>query len=277
MDEVQALVRQFDRDRYLAALFAPEAKRPHLLALYAFHAEVARIASLVSEPQLAEIRLQWWLDSLDCIYAGEAQAHPVAKALTDAIKEGDIPKFALINMARAHQFDFYSDPMPSLNDLEGYLGETAGALVRLGSMILDQDAALQCGEAAGLAGVAYGLSQVLARLPQALGLRQCFLPKEILGRLGLTPDNFAEPQHEEVASTVLSEIRIAGERRLAELHGLTGTIKPAVAPAFLHAALAAPTFAKCRRRGPKLTSRGGEIGQVVKQWVLWKAARGALF
>lgn len=30
-------VRDGDKDRYLASLFAPDGKRPHLLALYAFN------------------------------------------------------------------------------------------------------------------------------------------------------------------------------------------------------------------------------------------------
>ena len=113
MDEVEGLVRQHDQDRYLASLFAPEDKRRHLLALYAFSVEISRIASLVHEPPLGEIRLQWWLDTLDGIYDGVIQAQPVARALGAAIKVGDIPKHALVNLAKAHAFDFYSDALPS--------------------------------------------------------------------------------------------------------------------------------------------------------------------
>ena len=67
------LVRQVDRDRYLAALFAPEDKRADLLALYAFNAEITRVRDIVTEPHLGEIRLQWWQDTLDAIYHGDAQ------------------------------------------------------------------------------------------------------------------------------------------------------------------------------------------------------------
>ena len=277
MDEVQAFVRQHDRDRYLASLFAPEEKRPHLLALYAFHAEVARIAGLVSEPQLAEIRLQWWLDTLEGLYAGEAQAHPVAKALGEAIKIGGIPKFALTNMAKAHQFDFYSDPMPSQNDLEGYLGETSGALVRLGAMILDQDAALECGEAAGLAGVTYGLAQVLNNLPRAQALKQCFVPADILERRGLQAQKLAVPENAVAVREALAEIRVLADKRLGELLVQAPTIKETVAPAFLHVALARPYLAKAKSLGALVLAQGAEISQLRKQWVLWKAARSAHF
>ena len=277
MQEVQDFVRLHDRDRYLASLFAPEGKRGHLLALYAFHAEIARIPSLVSEPQLAEIRLQWWLDTLEGIYAGEVQAHPTAQALAEAIKVGDIPKFALVNMAKAHQLDFYSDAIPSLNDLEGYLGETSGALIRLGAMILDQQAAQACGEAAGLAGVAYGLALVVARLPQVIVTQRQFIPKDIQVRHGLTPDSLTAASDEAIVSGVIGDLCDQAEKRLAELHLVSGAIAPIVAPAFQHAVLAQSYLAKARKKGASFLLEGAELSQFRKQWVLWQAARGPLF
>ena len=70
-------VRELDRDRYIADLFAPAAARKHLFALHAFSAEVARIRDTVSDPVLGEIRLQWWRDALIAGGGG----HPVASAL----------------------------------------------------------------------------------------------------------------------------------------------------------------------------------------------------
>jgi 15-cis-phytoene synthase len=152
------LVRQFDRDRYLASLFAPDEKRKHLLALYAFNVEICRVPNLVSEPQIGEIRLQWWLDVLAAIDKGEPQDHPVAQALASAVTENALPITSLENLVKAHIFDLYADPMPSVNDLEGYLGETESALIQLGAVILA--GASSVGAIAGLAGVAYGLAKL---------------------------------------------------------------------------------------------------------------------
>ena len=41
-----ALVREADRDRYLATLFAPAEHRDALFALYAFNVEIARVRDL---------------------------------------------------------------------------------------------------------------------------------------------------------------------------------------------------------------------------------------
>jgi phytoene synthase len=277
MDEIATLVRQYDRDRYLSALFAPEDKRPHLLALYAFNVEISRIAALVSEPHLAEIRLQWWLDTLDAIYEGAPQASPVARGLMAAIRAGDLPQAALVNLAKAHSFDFYSNPMPTREDLEGYLGETSSALIQLAVMILDRDAAPRCTEACGLAGVAYGLAQVLNTLPQAQRLKQSFLPADTLLKHGLQASALHQPQPAPGMAHMFGDIIGWGEQRLIELRGITGTVKPSVAPAFLHVALARAYFRKARKQGVTLVNSGCEISPLRKQWWLWRAARDLHF
>ncbi len=43
------LVRQADRDRFLAALFAPAEHRGALYALYAFNVEIARVRDVARE------------------------------------------------------------------------------------------------------------------------------------------------------------------------------------------------------------------------------------
>ncbi len=89
-----ALVREADRDRYLATLFAPAAQRDALYALYAFNVEIARVRDLAREPMPGEIRLQWWREALSGEREGEAAAHPVAAALARdarALRAGERP------------------------------------------------------------------------------------------------------------------------------------------------------------------------------------------
>ena len=63
-------MREADRDRYLASLFAPAGPRDALFALYAFNVEIARVRELAREPMPGEIRLQWWREVL----AGERES-----------------------------------------------------------------------------------------------------------------------------------------------------------------------------------------------------------
>ena len=61
----EQLVREADKDRFLATLFAPAAQRPALFALYAFNAEIARVRDIAREPMPGEIRLQWWREVVE--------------------------------------------------------------------------------------------------------------------------------------------------------------------------------------------------------------------
>lgn len=271
------LVRQIDRDRYLSALFAPEEKRADLLALYAFNAEITRIRDVVTEPHLGEIRLQWWQDTLDAIYHGDAQEHPVAIALARVIAAADLPKHALKNLVAAHIFDFYSDPMPTLVDLEGYLGETSSALLQMASLILAGHEGLENAEVSGLAGVAYGMAGLLRSLPLHHRRSQCFIPLELLAQRDLKPTDLWAPANDDAVSVLLAEFREKARQRLSQARKMAWTIKPAAMPAFLHVALTEPYLNEAAKQGTKLLRHGGDLSQWRKQWILWKAARSESF
>jgi len=254
-DYCQDLVRAGDKDRFLANLFAPADKRPHLMALHAFDLEIARVREAVSEPRLGEIRLQWWLDTLDGIYAGEPVAHPVAEALARAIEIGSLPKEALRNLILARRFDLYDDPMPSLADLEGYLGETQSALIQIAALILAGPAAQAAAAAAGLAGVAWGLAGLLRARPIHSARGQNYLPPEL---------------------DAAGAIRHA-RRRLAEARALRGTIPAAALPAFLPVSLADLYLDRLDRLGEKTLTTVADVSQFRRQSRLWWRARQNAF
>ena len=161
----EELVREGDPDRYFAALFAPAAFRPHLFALAAFSLTIARIREAASNPMAGEIRLQWWRDALQGEARGDVRANPVAAALEDAIVTRRLGRQPFVDLIDARVFDLYDDPMPRVNDLEGYCGETASALIRLSGLVLAEGAEPGGAAAAGHAGVAYGITGLLRALP----------------------------------------------------------------------------------------------------------------
>ena len=203
-DHCLDLVRQADKDRFLASLFAPDAKRAALMALYAFNIEIASVRNKVSEPAIGQIRYQWWRDTIAEIYRGETSSHPVAQELARAIAAGDLPEKALLDLIAAREFDLYDDPMPDVAALEGYLGETSSALIQMASLVLAGPKAKASAEAAGLAGVAYGIARLLREK-------------------NFMPQGFDATAH---ARTRLTEARL-----------LRSTISPKAFPAFLPVSL----------------------------------------
>lgn len=240
------LLRRHDRDRYLAALFAPDAARQALFALSAFAAEIARIAPSVSEPQIGLIRQQWWLDTLAAIYEGSGPGdHPVAVALARAIAAHRLPRAPLEALITAREFDLSGDAMPDLAALEAYLGRTQSALMQLGALILCGAEASRVSAAAGLAGVAYGAGRLLAGPAPAR-----YLPGDWLGELG-----------EAAARRRLAE---HAEARLAAARALRPGLPPEALPALLPACLTGLDVA-------------GGASQFRRQATLWWAARNNRF
>jgi phytoene synthase len=240
MSEVQDLLRSHDRDRYLSTFFAPDGKRPHLVALYAFNAEVTRIRDQVSDPAIGMIRLQWWRDTIG---SGAGGGHPVAEALFPAIAAGGLPSQALLDLVSAREFDLFQDRMPGLIELEAYLGETHSRLIQMAAMILDREAAIEASEAAGLAGVAQGLALILGD-PRR---RDPFLPEGM-----------------DVPGAIAH-----AEKRLTEALALLPALPKSILPAFLPVSLTS-TYLKLIAKTPdEMLS----VSPLKRQLAMWWTAR----
>jgi 15-cis-phytoene synthase len=272
-DHCEKLVQLGDKDRYLATLFAPEKDRAHIFAIYAFDLEIRRIRDVVSEPAIGEIRQQWWLDTLDGIYASETPDHPIAQGLARAIEKGDLPKHAFRNLIIAHQFDFYSDPMATLLDLEGYLGETSSSIVQLASLTLAGYDALESAEAAGLAGVAYGMAKLLCSLALQRARQQCFIPADMLAKRESSSEDFLAAKNEVRIGVVLAELRQIARKRLAIARDLQWQIAKPARPAFLPIATTELYLDKLDKMDVSTLYRPAYVNQIWRQLKLWRYAK----
>ena len=185
-DHCRDLVRAADKDRFLAALYAPANRRGALFALYAFNAELARVREVTREPPAGEIRLQWWHDALERPGSGEARASPVASALLDTVIRFRLPVASLIGVIEARAFDLYNDPMPTLAALEAYADATAATVIGLAAKILD-GAWTDAASAVRAAGRAHAIAGLARAFPQHAARGQLYVPLELLERHGGKP------------------------------------------------------------------------------------------
>ena len=101
-------VRRADRDRFLAALFAPEPQRADLLALLAFDHELARTRRVTREPLLARIRLEWWREAVaEAAGQGQPRAQPIVESLSETVRRHGLAPERLVALidARAEEID----------------------------------------------------------------------------------------------------------------------------------------------------------------------------
>jgi phytoene synthase len=265
------LVRDADRDRYLATLFAPAAQRDALNALYAFNIEIARVREKAREPMPGEIRLQWWREVLTGERDGEAAANPVAAALRETLARYNIAGDRPVALIDAHTFDLYDEPMGTLADLEDYAGKTQGALFAMAAEILGAPGA------AGAAltrhtGIAYSIAGILRALPVHATRRQLYVPLELLERRGVKREDIFARQAEIPLRAALAELRAHARRHLAAARAELDVAPPEILPALLPAATVGPAL----RRMERSSYEPFEVDQVPgwrRQWWLWRAAR----
>jgi len=162
MEPLFERLRRLDYDRWLSLLYAPPGKQEALLALYAFHLEVARVREVVSTSLLGEIRLTWWQEALDEIYgAGPVRKHEVALPLATAIWAHELPRVLFDRLISARLADLESDRPATLAQAAANAREMNGPLIALATRILGvplDEAADAAGEAAGLTGLFRGLA-----------------------------------------------------------------------------------------------------------------------
>lgn len=268
-------LRNQDRDRWVSTLFAPARSRDGLVALYAFNLEIARVRDIVSDPLPGEMRFQWWRDLLSGEARGDAGSHPVAAALMRAVARYNLPVGALSTLIEARTFDLYEDPMPTLNDLEGYCGETSSVLIRLATFILADGADPGGADVVGHAGVAYALTGLLRALPFHASRGQVFLPGDMMESYGVSRDDILGARDTPGLRALLADLRGRARHHLAETRAAIGGIAPALAPALLPVALVEPYLRQMEAKGyaPFRTPVGLPDWRAI--WTVWRAARKA--
>ncbi len=274
-DHCESLVRQSDKDRYLATLFAPQKYRRALYALYAFNLEVARTRDVVRQPMPGEIRLQWWRDALGGGGRGDVQANPVAAAIRDVVVRYRLGPAALINLIDARAFDLYDEPMANVNDLERYAAATSSALIEFAARILRDGRDPEIERLAHHAGIAYAVTGLLRALPLHASRHQLYVPADLMQRHGAEAADVFAGRPTPAVDAVLAELRLQARRHLEAARGLLAAAPRETLPALLPAALVRPMLNRMERRSYRPFAPS-DPPPWRKQWTLWRAARAEL-
>jgi 15-cis-phytoene synthase len=144
-DDLDALLRRVDPDRWLSSRFIGDVdRRADVVALYAYDHELARAPRVASNPLLGEI-----------FQARSVRHHPAAQALARAVVAHDLPRAPLEAMIDARYRELDPSPMSEAEALE-WARDTGGLAAELGVRVLDPAAEATL---AGAAGAAWALGR----------------------------------------------------------------------------------------------------------------------
>jgi 15-cis-phytoene synthase len=260
------VVRNADRDRFIATLFASSQHRDALHALYAFDLEVGRVRDVAREAMPGEIRLQWWREVLQGQRNGEAKASPVAAAVLNTVEIYRLPVDEMLNLIEVRRFDLYNEPMLTIAQFEDYAGKTLSAVIGMAARILGTDAAA----AARSAGIAYAIASLLAALPKHAARGQLYLPVELLERHGSSARDVFAGDRSASLNAAAAELRGLARSHLDATAQMIGSLPREALPAFLPVAPVGRWLDSLKRSD---VFTPGMLSPWRRQWLIWRAAR----
>jgi phytoene synthase len=189
-----AQVRQGDRDRYLALLFAPASARNALAAIAAFNLELARATGDVTESMLGLVRLQWWREAVEEIRAGGVvRRHQVVEALAAANRTLGLSTDRMLAMIAGREEELESDGPPTQAAFDARADATAANVIRLSLQALALDPE---GTALSAASASVGRAYATVGCARSVLLdarrRRIRLPAEVLAEAGVDLDQLLE-------------------------------------------------------------------------------------
>lgn len=248
---IVAAARGHAFDFYLSALLAPRARRDDLIVLAAFEGELDRIAPSVSEPMLAEIRLQWWRDAIEAFATIGASGNPIADALAGVVACHRIEPGSLLASVDARS------PLESEADAGGIADAQSRRLLGLDTAAMRRAARV------------FGITEIEgddARFLEAAGLAVAHARA-----LGLRPAMSGAPATSEETSARLAHEHLRDAE--ARLHGRSRHLRLCALPlALVRPQLRA--WEKARRINPPVPAALLPLERVWRLW--WFARAGRL-
>lgn len=182
-------VRNYDYHHYLCLLELPPSMRKASFALRAFNVETSKAMDVASDPKIGLMRLLWWQEAIDKIYANKRIEHPIAQALASVVSEYKINKVWLKRSVQARINDAnreITDIPNDIEELEKYAEDTVSTLLYMtlqagGIMSTAAD------HAASHVGKASGVLLLLKSLPYHATRNRHFsyIPAKVAAKHGL--------------------------------------------------------------------------------------------
>ncbi|KAF9433432.1 NADH dehydrogenase (ubiquinone) complex I, assembly factor 6 [Entomortierella beljakovae] len=201
------LVRKSDYEGFLCTQFFPQHQKATQMALRAFNIELASIRESVSNTDIGRMRMQFWRDSLEKVFAGTPPQQPVALALAYAIQEQEQhhqkqhhdqlgrssvadTEMSLIWFKRmiTEREQNLSDPQfMTIGQMETYCENTFGSLLYLQLESVGVKS-LEADHAASHLAKAMGISTMLRAFPFHMHQNRMIIPAEITAKHNLSQE-----------------------------------------------------------------------------------------
>lgn len=259
-------------DLRLSLVFMPASQRAAQNALHAIYLELLEVPREVRDPGVADVKLRWWEEEVDFLYAGKAR-HPLTQALQPhtSLLQGMEPLFR--DLILGARMDIAGAGFPRFEDVERYCYRHCGALAEL-SAVLGGARSQETRLGARLLGNAACLADIAVQgVAQALHGRLLFAAED-LKLHGIDRHIHGESQSTEPVQALVADYA----ERARTLHatavmGVPGIERPALAVWQVRSTLALARARKQLRAGSGRAAEPVELHSLYALFTAWRAAR----
>ncbi|KAG9319782.1 hypothetical protein KVV02_005063, partial [Mortierella alpina] len=282
-------IHSSDYEGFLCTQFFPKRQQPTQMALRAFNIELASIRESVSNTDIGRMRMQFWRDSLDKVFAGIPPQQPVALALAHAIQEQELhhltqnssedTTMSLIWFKRiiTEREQNLSDPQfMTLGQMESYCENTFGSLLYLQLESVGVKS-LEADHAASHLAKAMGIATMLRAFPFHMHQNRMVIPAEITSKHNLSQEAlFRNPTITAALQDATLEVATAAHEHLVTAQSYMANLPRAALPVLM-AGIPTESYLKRLEKedfnplSPKIQQR--EWFLPAKLWYRWRQGR----
>ncbi len=252
-------LKRFDHDRYLAALLTPEAVRAPLVAYFAFDAEMMRIPTTVSEPMLADIRFQWWRETLETMTPLSNPGHEIAAALAETLFGHGLVPTDLVSLINLRARDLAEQPFATVQELVDFQRQVAVRQLEFCSCITGETPNKETSTIATTHLTVFGLINQLRRIPHDAASSQLSLPLDLMGRHDIDPHALFQGASSLGLQLALEEILKHADNLMSEAGDLDLRSNAGLVPAMLPTILRSLYAGKLRSPGFDLFHHSSDV------------------
>ncbi|CAL4060580.1 unnamed protein product, partial [Meganyctiphanes norvegica] len=216
-------IRKYDYENFLATLLLPKGCRQSAIAVRAFNIEVAQIQDLTSEPLMAKMRIQFWRDTLDQIFAGKPPKQPIASELCRAIEKHKLSKRWLRNIINSREQQVDIKQYTNMAAVEEYSEKSNASLYYLLLQCLGIEN-IHSDHAASHIGKAEGIVKLLRGIPHHGVRRKVYIPRDLMLVHNVSQEDIFRGKREQKVKDLIYEIASLAHHHLEHARGFISDV-----------------------------------------------------
>ncbi len=257
---------------YYSFLFLPPEQRRAITALYAFCREVDDVVDECQDPGVARIKLSWWREEIERVFAGEPQ-HPVGQALAPAVREFNLAKEYFQEIIDGMAMDLEPVRYASFKDLALYCYRVASAVGLLSAEIFGYQDRHTLKYAHDL-GMAFQLTNILRDVGEDARRGRIYLPEDEMAAHGVTAEDLRKGEPSDGLRQLLAfQARRARQYYAQAFAKLPEQDRFAQRSGLIMAAVYLTLLDRIESEGYPVLTRRVRLSPWRKLWIAWRTAR----